>query len=170
MKRYKRLYGLLLVILLLLMSACGPVLGSGGSSIATIQVLQNSSNTMTQLKSAHFDLNVTGNLLANAFSIPTTATPAAGQVNVNVAGSGDEKLPDQQSLKVTIRQNVAGQNINLSEILLGNNAYIRNPKGQGYGLDNRVLEKAIGNPFSGITVDPLSLLALIQNANLTVNC
>jgi hypothetical protein len=168
MKRYKRLYGLLLlVIFLLLMSACGPVLGSGGSSLSPIQVLQNSSNTMTQLKSAHFDLNVTGNLLANAFSIPTTATPAAGQVNVNVTGSGDEKLPDQQSIKVIIRQNVAGQNINLSEILLGNTVYIQNPKGQWYVLDKSVLEKAIGNPFSGINVDPLSLLALIQNANLT---
>src|SRR5258708_9316987 len=168
MKRYKRLYGLLLlVIFLLLMSACGPALGSGGSSLSPIQVLQNSSNTMTQLKSADCDLNVTGNLLANAFNMPTTATPAAGQVNVNITGSGDEKLPDQQSLKVTIRQNVAGQNINLSEILLGNKVYIQNPKGQWYVLDKSVLEKAIGNPFSGINVDPLSLLALIQNANLT---
>ena len=122
---------------------------------------------MTQLKSAHFDLNVAGNLLANAFSIPTTATPAAGQVNVNVTGSGDEKLPDQQSIKVIIRQNAAGQNINLSEILLGNKVYIQNPKGQWYVLDKSVLENAIGNPFSGINVDPLSLLGLIQNANLT---
>src|SRR5258708_364720 len=121
MKRYKRLYGfLLLVIFLLLMSACGPVLGSGSSSLSPIQVLQNSSNTMTQLKSAHFDLNMTGNLLANAFSIPTTATPAAGQVNVNITGSGDEKPPDQQSITGTTRQNVAWSNINLSHILLGN--------------------------------------------------
>ena len=168
MKRYKRLYSfLLLVIFLLLMSACGPLLGSGGSSLTPLQVLQNSSNAMKQLKSAHFDLNVTSNLLANASSIPTTATPVAGQVNVNITGSGDEKLPDQQSLQVTIRQNAAGQNVNLSEILLGNKVYIQNAKGQWYVLDKSVLEKAIGNPFSGINVDPLDLLALIQNANLT---
>jgi len=132
MKRYKRLYGLLLlVIFLLLMSACGPVLGSGGSSLSPIQVLQNSSNTMTQLKSAHFDLNVTGNLLANAFSMPTTATPAAGQVNVNVAGSGDEKLPDQQSLKVTIRQNVPGRISTSLRFSWGIKSTSRIPKASG---------------------------------------
>ena len=168
MNRFKQLYSfLLLAMFLLLMSACGPALGSGGSSLTAVQVLLNSSNTMKQLKSAHFDLNVTSNLLANASSIPTTVTPAAGQVNGNITGSGDEKLPDQQSLHITISQNAAGQNTNLSEILLGNKVYIQNPKGQWYVLDKSVLEKAIGNPFSGITVDPVSLLGLIQNANLT---
>ena len=168
MKRYKRLYSFLpLVIFLLLMSACGSPLGSGGSSLTPLQVLQNSSNAMKQLKSAHFDLNVTSNLLANASGIPTTATPVAGQVNVNIMGSGDENLPDQQSLQITIRQNVTAQNINLSEILLGNKVYIQNPKGQWYVLDKSALERAIGNPFSRINVDPLDLLALIQNANLT---
>src|SRR5258708_4098447 len=111
MKRCKRLFGLLLlVIFLLLMSACGPVLGSGGSSLSPIQVLQNSSNTMTQLKSAHFDLNVTGNLLANAFNMPTTATPPPGQFTLTITATGDENLPTPQSIKVTIRQNVSGQN------------------------------------------------------------
>src|SRR5215470_13051568 len=160
MKRFKRLSSLLLpAICLLLMSACGPPLGSGGSSLAPIQVLLNSSNTMKQLKSAHFDLNVTSNLLANAASIPTLATPAAGQLNVTITGSGNENLPDRQSLQITIGQNAAGQNINLSEMLLGNKVYIQNTKGQWYVLDKSVLENAIGNPFSGINVDPLSLLA-----------
>lgn len=168
MKRYKQLYSLLLLAMfLLLMSACGPPVGSGGGSLSPIQVLLNSSNTMKQLKSAHFDLNVSSNLLANASNIPTVATPAAGQVNVTITGSGNEMLPDRQSLQVTIRQNAAGQNVNLSEILLGNKVYIQNPKGQWYVLDKSVLENAIGNPFSGINVDPLSLLNLIQNANLT---
>src|SRR5260370_35621850 len=99
MIRFKQLYSFLLpVMFLLLMSACGPARGSGGSSLPAVQGLQNSSNTMKQLKSAHFDLNGTSNLLANASVRPTTATPAAGPANANRTGNGDEKGPSQQVL------------------------------------------------------------------------
>ncbi len=164
-KRYKRLYSFLPVVMfLLLISACGTPIGTG-SSLTPVQVLQNSSHAMRQLKSAHFALNVTSNLLTNAAGI-LSATPAAGQVNVTIMGSGDENLPDQQSLKITIGQNVIGRNINLSEILLKNKVYIQNPLGQWYVLDKTALEKAIGNSFAGINIDPLGLLDLLQNANL----
>src|SRR5205807_5835514 len=33
-------------------------------------------------------------------------------------------------------------------------------------LDKSVLAKAIGNPFAGVNIDPLSILDLLQNANL----
>ncbi len=169
MKTYKRLYSLLVLgALLLLMSACAPVISSGGSSLSPGQVLQNSAKAMKQLKSAHFDLKVASNLLVTA-ATPTAATPAtpvADQVNVNITGSGDENLPDQQSLQVTIGQNITGQNISFSEIALGNKVYIKNPTGQWYVLDKGVLEGAIGNPFAGINIDPSSLLNLLQNAQL----
>lgn len=166
MKKHKRLYSLLaLGALLLLMSACAPVISSGGSSLSPWQVLQNSAKAMKQLKSAHFDLKVASNLLVTA-ATPTTATPVAGQVNVNITGSGDENLPDKQSLQITIGQNITGQNISLSEIALGNKVYIKNPKGQWYVLDKSVLEGVIGNPFAGINIDPSSLLNLLQNAQL----
>lgn len=170
MKKHKRLYSLLVLgALLLLMSACAPVISSGGSSLSPGQVLQNSAKAMKQLKSAHFDLKAASNLLVTA-ATPTaatpTATPVADQVNVNITGSGDENLPDQQSLQITIGQNITGQNISFSEIALGNKVYIKNPKGQWYVLDKSVLEGAIGNPFAGINIDPGSLLNLLQNAQL----
>jgi hypothetical protein len=113
MKEHKKLYSLLaLGALLLLMSACAPVVSSGGSSLSPGQVLQNSAKAMTQLKSAHFDLKVASNLLANNTSVPTTPTPVPNQVNVNITGSGGENLPDQQSLQINI-----GQNITLNEDL-----------------------------------------------------
>src|SRR5260370_3307705 len=110
MIRFKQLSSFLLpVMFLVLMSACGPALGSGGSSLTAVQVLQNSSNTMKQLKSAYFDLNVTSNLLANASSIPTTATPFAGQVNSNITGSADDNLPDHQSFHMPSSKKAAGR-------------------------------------------------------------
>ena len=167
MKKHRRLYSLLVLgALLLFMSACAPAISSGGSSLSPGQVLQNSAKAMKQLKSAHFDLKVNSNLLANATSVPATATPVPDEVNVNITGSGDENLPDQQSLQVTIGQNITGQNISLSEIALGNKIYIKNPKGQWYVMDKSVLEGAIGNPFAGINIDPSSLLNLLQNAQL----
>ncbi len=168
MKKHKRLYSLLaLGALLLLMSACAPVTSSGGSSLSPGQVLQNSARAMTQLKSAHFDLKVASNLLSNTTSVPTTPTPVPNQVNVNITGSGDENLPDQQSLQINIGQNITGQNISLSEIAMGNKVYIKNPRGQWYVMDKSVLEGAIGNPLTGINIDPSSLLNLLQNANIT---
>jgi hypothetical protein len=167
MKKHKRLYSLLaLGALLLLMSACAPVISSGGSSLSPGQVLQNSAKAMKQLRSAHFDLKVASNLLANPTSVTATATPVPNEINVNITGSGDENLPDKQLLQITIGQNITGQNISLSEIALGNKVYIKNPKGQWYVLDKSVLEGVIGNPFAGINIDPSSLLNLLQNAQL----
>jgi hypothetical protein len=168
MQRYKRLSSFLpLVMFLLLVSACVPALGTGSSSLTPIQVLQNSSKAMKQLKSAHFDLNLTSNLLANAPGIPTAATPPASQVNVSITGKGDENLPDKQSLQVIVSQNVVGRSFNLAEMLLGNKVYIQNIRGQWYVLDRSVLQNTIGLLFSGINIDPTGLLDLIQNSNLT---
>ncbi len=167
MRRCKWLYSFLPpVMFLLLLSACVPALGTGNGSLTPIQVLLNSAKAMKQLKSAHFDLNVTSNLLGNAPGIPTTSTPPANQVNVNITGKGDKSLPDKQSLQVVVSQNVVGKSISLSEMLLGNKVYIQNAEGQWYVLDRSLVENTIGILFSGINVDPTALLDLIQNSNL----
>ena len=57
------------VMMLLLISACSPLGGgSGGSNLTVLQLLQNSSKAMSQLKSAHIDLKANGS--------PATATPS----------------------------------------------------------------------------------------------
>ncbi len=180
MKKRKEPYSfLVLVMILLLMSACSsPVIGTGGSALTALEVLQNSSATMKQLKSVHFDLSVasivqTSNVPTSASptpkttsATPTTATPKPSQVSLSITGHGDESLPGQQSLQITVTQSGTGQNISLSEILLGSKVYVQNPKGLWFVLDKSVLEGFIANPFAGINIDPLVFLGLLQDATI----
>jgi len=180
MKKRKEPYSfLVLVMILLLMGACSaPVIGTGGSALTALQVLQNSSAAMKQLKSVHFDLSAasivhTSNLPTTTSAtptttsaMPTTTAPVPGQVSLSITGHGDESLPGQQSLQITVIQSGTGQNISLSEILLGSKVYVQNPKGQWFVLDKSVLEGFIANPFAGINVDPLAFLGLLQDATI----
>ena len=180
MKKCKEPYSfLVLVMILLLMGACSaPVIGTGGSALTALQVLQNSSAAMKQLKSVHFDLSAasivhTSNLPTTASATPTTASamptttaPVPGQASLSITGHGDESLPGQQSLQITVIQSGTGQNISLSEILLGSKVYVQNPRGQWFVLDKSVLEGFIANPFAGINVDPLAFLGLLQDATI----
>ena len=180
MKKCKEPYSfLVLVMILLLMSACSsPVIGTGGSALTALEVLQNSSAAMKQLKSVHFDLSAasivhTSNVPVTASAtpttasaMPTTAAPVPGQVSLSITGHGDESLPGQQSLQITVIQSGTGQNISLSEILLGSKVYVQNPRGQWFVLDKSVLEGFIANPFAGINVDPLAFLGLLQDATI----
>jgi len=180
LKKRKEPYSfLVLVMILLLMSACSsPVIGTGGSALTALEVLQNSSATMKQLKSVHFDLSVasivqTSNVPTSASptpkttsATPTTATPKPSQVSLSITGHGDESLPGQQSLQITVTQSGTGQNISLSEILLGSKVYVQNPKGLWFVLDKSVLEGFIANPFAGINIDPLVFLGLLQDATI----
>jgi hypothetical protein len=170
MKRYKRtniLLALIAALALLLVSACGPIGGSGGSSLTVEQVLQNSLNAMKQLKTVHFDVKMTGNVQSNtAAATPTTGTPRPSSVTVNLAASGDEALPNQQSLHLTVGQSVTGQSANLAEIILQDKVYIQNTKGQWYVIDRSKLT-GIANPFSGINIDQNTLLGLLQHSKIT---
>src|SRR5947209_2794217 len=169
MKPYKRtniLLALIAALALLLVSACGPIGGSGGSSLTVEQVLQNSVNAMKQLKSVHFDVKMTGNVQSNTAATPTTGTPTPSSVTVNVAASGDEALPNQQSVHLTVGQSITGQSANLAEIILQDKVYIQNTKGQWYVIDRSKLG-ATGNPFSGINIDQNTLLGLLQNSKIT---
>jgi len=87
-------------------------------------------------------------------------------VGLSITGHGDESLPGQQTLQITVTQSGTGQNVSLSEILLGSKVYVQNPKGQWFVLNKSVLEGFIANPFAGINVDPLVFLGLLQNATI----
>lgn len=175
MDRYKK-YALVLAtlaFLTLLVSACSqPTLptggtgGSGGSSNLTpLQVLQNSANAMKQLKSAHVQLQSTNNIQTT----PSTETPTASgasptptTINATITGSGDEALPDEEQLHLTINQNT-----NIAEIVQGNKVYVQNAQGQWYVLDKSAFQGIVGNPFSGVNIDQNSLLGLIQHTQIT---
>jgi len=137
-----------------------------------LQVLQNSTKAMKNLKSAHIETSITGTLQtlstpgkpATGTSTPTTASP----LMFKVSGSGDEALPNQEQLQVTVSQGENGSPANLAEIVQGNKVYVQNTKGQWYVLDKSALEGFTGNPFSGINgLDPNALLGLLQDTRIT---
>jgi hypothetical protein len=163
-----------LITTVLFISACSqPITGPGtgtGSSLTPLQVLQKSANAMQQLKSAHVDLQSTNNL-QGANATATTGTPAATATTgtptpmtfaLTITGSGDETLPDQEQLSLTVNQNT-----HLTEIVQGDKVYVQNAQGQWYVLDKSAFQGAVGNPFSGVNFDQNSLLALIQHTQIT---
>src|SRR6266480_7404127 len=105
-----------LVTVLLLISACSPTGGgSGGSNLTVLQLLQNSSKAMSQLKSTHIDLKANGSgqaINTNATSTPTagtttptTTTTAVNNVTFNLIGRGDEALPNVEAMQFDVSQN-----------------------------------------------------------------
>jgi hypothetical protein len=157
-----------LLAIILTISACSPQIGvtspSSGSSLTPLQVLQNSSNAMRQLKSAHVSLQSTNNLQTTGSSSGSGASKPQN-VTVNVTGSGDEALPSQEQLKLSI--NALNQVTNLTEIVQGNQVYVQNPQGQWYVMNTSQLEGMVGNPFAGISLDQNTLLGLIQHTQIT---
>jgi hypothetical protein len=175
MNIYKvRYIPLVLLPVLLLISACSPSLGTGNSSLTVLQVLQNSAKAMKDLKSAHIETKTTGTLQTlGTPGTPTTSTstPApttASSLMFKVSGSGDEALPNEEQLQVTVSQGKNGSPANLAEIVQGDKVYVQNTKGQWYVLDKSALEGFTGNPFSGINgLDPNALLGLLQDTQIT---
>jgi hypothetical protein len=175
MNIYKvRYIPLVLLPVLLLISACSPSLGTGNSSLTVLQVLQNSAKAMKDLKSAHIETKTTGTLQTlGTPGTPTTSTstPApttASSLMFKVSGSGDEALPNEEQLQVTVSQGKNGSPANLAEIVQGDKVYVQNTKGQWYVLNKSALEGFTGNPFSGINgLDPNALLGLLQDTQIT---
>jgi len=167
MKIYKRFYFLLVLLpVLMLISACSPSvgIGTGSSSVTVLQLLQNSAKAMKNLKSAHVETKTNGMLQ----TISAPAPPTASQVTFSVTGSGNEALPTQESLQISVTQGTNGQPSNLAEIVQGDKVYIQNAKGQWYVLDKSMFEQYTGNPFSGLNgFDPSNLLGLLQNTQIT---
>jgi hypothetical protein len=168
MNIYKvRYIPLVLLPVLLLISACSPSLGTGNSSLTVLQVLQNSTKAMKDLKSAHIETKTTGTL--QTLGTPGTPTPTtASSLMFKVSGSGDEALPNEEQLQVTVSQGKNSSPANLAEIVQGDKVYVQNTKGQWYVLDKSALEGFTGNPFSGINgLDPNALLGLLQDTQIT---
>jgi hypothetical protein len=154
---------------LLLFSACSPSIGgTGGSSVTVLQLLQNSSTAMSKLKSAHIDLKVNGSgdaVTTNTSATPTTTT---NKVTFSLTGSGDEALPNEETMQFNVTQNATNTTSNIAQIVLGDKVYIKNTKGQWYVLDKSVLKGYIGNPFSGISSPNLTtLLGLLQHTQIS---
>jgi len=173
-----------LVTVLLLISACSPIGGgSGGSNLTVLQLLQNSSKAMSQLKSTHIDLKANGSgqaITTNATSTPTTgtATPtttttAVNNVTFNLIGSGDEALPNVEVMQFDVSQNGATTTpttSHLEQIVQGDKVYIKNTKGQWYVLDKSALKGYVDNPFSGVkSPDLTELIGLLEHTQITDN-
>jgi hypothetical protein len=168
MNIYKvRYIPLVLLPVLLLISACSPSLGTGNSSLTVLQVLQNSTKAMKDLKSAHIETKTTGTLQTLGTSGTPTPTTASSLM-FKVSGSGDEALPNEEQLQVTVSQGKNSSPANLAEIVQGDKVYVQNTKGQWYVLNKSELEGFTGNPFSGINgLDPNALLGLLQDTQIT---
>ncbi len=159
---------LALLLTALFASACSGTVSSGpgsGSSLTPLQVLQKSADAMKQLKSSHIEIQNTSNVQttgATSATPTTTGTPTANNITVKLTGSGDEALPDQEQLKLTINSGTT-----LSEILQGQKVYVQNAQGKWYVFDKNTLQGYVGNTFSGYNIDQNTLLGLIQHAKIT---
>lgn len=160
-------------MLMLLLSACSSVsVGvknpTAKSSYTPLQVLQKSTTTMKNLKSAHIGLQSSSNFqVKNQGNSTTAATPTAASIGgnnatVTIQGSGDEALPNQEQLHLTVNKNT-----NLAEIVQGDKVYIQNAQGQWYVLNKSDFTGLVSNPFSGVNLDTNSMLGLVQHAQIT---
>jgi hypothetical protein len=160
------IFGLLLTVaVLLIVSACGPV-STGSSGQTSAQLLQNSSLAMKQLKTVHVDMKITANVGETGLT-PTPGSTTPTNITFNINATGDEVLPDQTSLNLTI-SGFSGLNMSLAEVLQGDKVYIQNSKGQWYVVDKSALTGSNSNPLSNTSVPDLSkLLDLGQHAQIT---
>ncbi len=174
MKKRYIILAFMLISTVMLISACsqpitGPTTGTT-SSLTPLQVLQNSANAMQQLKSAHVEIQSTSNVqssnnpttVATPTATAASSTPIPTTSSLTIKGSGDEALPDQEQLNLTINQNT-----HLAEIVQGNKVYVQNAQGQWYVLDKSAFQGIVANPFAGVNFDQNSLLALIQHTQIT---
>jgi hypothetical protein len=160
--------GLALLLALLVFSACGSTATAGSSNYSSAEVLQKSAQAMQKLKSAHIDLN--SNVQASGTATAPTTTndgstpvPTSSEVNFTVKGSGDEQLPGQEQLDLTI--NVFDQAVNVAEVVKDGKVYVQNNQGKWFVLDKTAFQ-ATPTPFTGVNIDPTTLLSAIQNLNV----
>ena len=171
MKRYSLLFALL-ALTMIVMSACSQ--GSGQSSLTILQVIQNSATAMKGLKSAHNDVNLTmqvNGLAGLSTSVATPGLQLPSNISITLKGSGDEDLV-KKAQQVDLTVGFSSISTQFSEIFVGNTAYIKTSQNQWYSIDQSALDQAstgntFGSFFSGVSIDPNSLLSLIENINIT---
>ncbi|WP_146747249.1 LolA-like protein [Thermogemmatispora tikiterensis] len=167
--------------LALVLSACQVSLTpvQQGGLLPVGQVLQKSSQAMQKLKSFAFNLTASGTLqgtaqgtataVSGATPAPATATPSATasttptvSLSFNLTGNGQQSLADgKQALNLTLNQSTR-----LAEIIIGQQIYLQNPRGQWYVIDASRLETASGNLLTGWKLDTNSLLGLALHSSI----
>lgn len=168
LRRHYAIWFMLMVAIVLSITACsqtvtGPTTG-GGNSLTPLQVLQKSADAMQQLKSSHIDLQSNTSLQTTDTATPSVGqgTPTPSNVTINITGTGDQALPDQEQLTLNV-----GQAAKVAEIVQNDKIYVQNPQGQWFVLNKSDFQGSIANPFSGVDLDQNSLLGLIQNTKIT---
>jgi LppX_LprAFG lipoprotein len=167
-KHYPLLF-LGLALAMMVMSACGSTGSSTTSNLTPLQVIQNSANTMKNVKTVHDALNAT--IQASGVGLGTSGTQTPTNVGVTLKGSGDQSIPDKQQ-KMNLTLNLGSTTTQVSEIVTNNTAYIQLGQGQWYSIDENTLEQSgsnanVGSLFSGMTLDENSLLGIIENVKIT---
>lgn len=167
MKRLRSLSFVCLPLLMLLLAACSGVnIASGNSTTGSqdsqsmLQVLQKSATAMKNLKTAHIEMQTAANLQTTGSN---SKTP--GNIALTIAAKGDEAMPDQAKLNVTlVGNNASNQGVNV--ILQKDKVYIQNPAGKWYVVDRGNL-KGAGSLNGVSTPNTNTLLNIAQNAKLT---
>ncbi|GCE10670.1 hypothetical protein [Tengunoibacter tsumagoiensis] len=170
------LFGALTIGLVLLLSACDQtVTGNTASNLTPLQVLQKSADAMSNLQSSHVDVTGTDSVHIGGLSLTPTPTQAqgtptvaqGGDITVQLTGKGDQAGADKQQMDVTAT--TLNQPTNLSEIVLGDKVYVKNPQGKWYVLNKSDYQGMFANatnPFSGINIDQKTLLGVIQHVKI----
>lgn len=149
-KQYMVLMGV--ATLLLLLSACSTPTLAGSAS--PIQTLQNSAKAMSQLKSAHFDVQAT---------LHVQSTGANEGVSFNITGHGDATASDQADVNLSL-----GQNPLLSLISTNSKIYVQAGDGTWYVTDRGQVTNSTEKIFSENLPDDLGkILSDLQDAKLT---
>nr|BBH93539.1 hypothetical protein KTA_17380 [Thermogemmatispora argillosa] len=151
-----------------------------GSQLSVGQVLQKSSQAMQKLKSFAFTLAASGTLQGTSqgqASATAGATPGAGSsvptatasaspvisLTFNVTGDGQQSLAEgKQALHLTLNQSTR-----LAEIIIGQQVYLQNPRGQWYVIDASRLQAAGGNLLAGWKLDTNALLTLALHSRIS---
>jgi hypothetical protein len=151
-----------MIAMLLLISACS-VGGTGsGSNLTVLQVVQKSTDAMKNLKSSHVELQSTSMGQTDTTGTPTAnATPTAGASTVTIKGSGDQALPNQMQLNLTINQGTQ-----VTEILDGENVYIKNTDGKWYVIDKQNIQGALANTLSNFSFSQNDLLGVLAHTQI----
>ena len=154
---------LLMMVMLLVLSACG------GSSVTAGQLLTNSANAMKQIKSLH--LNMTATVNVGVSGLPSSSSSAIpANTNITVNANGDEIMPDQSSLKLSA-SGVGNGKFAFAEIVKGNQLYIQNAQGQWYVMDKSKLggtSNSLNNLLSNASAPDFSKLLNMLQKDVTV--
>ncbi|HET8912113.1 MAG TPA: DUF6612 family protein [Ktedonobacteraceae bacterium] len=169
MKNVKSLSYMCLPLLMLLLAACSGVGISQGSGTTgskdsqnVLQVLQKSAVAMKNLKSAHIEMQSSAGV-----QMTHTDSKTPSNISFTIAAKGDEMLPDQSKLNLTLVGSGAASNEGINIITQKDKVYVQNPAGKWYVITRNNASKGV-NPLSGASSPNTdTLLNVAQNAKLT---